>query len=356
MVRILSFMAVLIMLIGACGSVPAQSGSEDAPANDADQVTNAQDNAADESEASLRSVTMAMPFIPSVQFAHFYMADQKGYYAEEGLSVEFDYNYETDVVQRVAQGTLEFGLSSVDSVLLSRAQDLSVVTVATNSQQFPVVFFSKAAENITSPEDLRGKSVGIPGRFGASYIGLLAVLYANNIDESELDIQEIGFSQVAALTEDRVQVASGYGNNEPLRLEQEGIDLNVIRVADSFPLASDGLIASEKLIAEEPAVVRGFVQATLRAKQEVIDNPDEAFEISLEYIPELQAAPEEGKMSERAVLEETFVYWQNDSTPTEGLGYIDVESWEATLTFLRDSGLLQEDVDIDAAYTTAFLE
>ncbi|MEM8534734.1 MAG: ABC transporter substrate-binding protein [Chloroflexota bacterium] len=355
MIRKCLLMLVLVLLLSACGGATAPSGSQGVASDEAEPV-GSESEVAPEPEESLRTVTMAMPFIPSVQFAHFYLADQKGYYAEEGLSVEFDYNYETDVVQRVAQGTLEFGLASVDSVLLSRAQGLSVVTVATNSQQFPVVFFSKAEQNIVTPDDLRGKSVGIPGRFGASYIGLLALLYANDIEESELDIQEIGFSQVAAVTEDRVQVAAGYGNNEPLRLEQEGIDLNVIRVADSFPLASDGLVASEQLIADEPDVVRSFVQATLRAKQEVMDNPDEAFEISLEYIPELQAAPEEGKLSERAVLEETFVYWQNDSTATEGLGYIDVESWEATLTFLRDSELLQEEVDLSAAYTQEFLE
>ena len=355
MFRICSFMLVLVLFLSACGGAATPSGSQGGAGNEADPASG-DTEVAPEPEESLRTVTMAMPFIPSVQFAHFYLADQKGYYAEEGLSVEFDYNYETDVVQRVAQGTLEFGLASVDSVLLSRAQGLSVVMVATNSQQFPVVFFSKAEQNIATPEDLRGKSVGIPGRFGASYIGLLALLYANDIEESELDIQEIGFSQVAAVTEDRVQVAAGYGNNEPLRLEQEGIDLNVIRVADSFPLGSDGLVASEDLIAEEPDVVRSFVRATLRAKQEVIDNPDEAFEISLEYIPELQAASEEGKLSERAVMEETFIYWQDDATATEGLGYINAESWEATLTFLRDSELLQGDVDISSAYTDAFLE
>ncbi len=90
--------------------------------------------------------------------------------------------------------------------------------VATMNQKFPVVFYSKAEENITKPADLKGKSVGIPGRFGGSYIGLLALLYASQMQESDLNVQEVGFAQLPALTEGKIQVASGYGNNEPVQL------------------------------------------------------------------------------------------------------------------------------------------
>lgn len=301
----------------------------------------------------LRAVTIAMPYIPNVQFAHFYVADQKGYYADEGINVEFDYNFETDVVQRVAQGTLQFGMASGDSVLLSRAQGLPVVTVATNSQQFPTVFFSKSEQNITEPEDLKGKSVGIPGRFGAAYVGLLALLYANKIPESELNIQEIGFAQVQSLSEDKVQVASGYGSNEPVQLEQQGIDVNVIRVADFYPLASDGIITSEKFLDEQPDLVRGFVRATLRGMQDTIANPDAAFATSLEYIPEAQRGDQ---ALQRKVLEATLPYWQSDITTRNGLGYTDQASWEATKTFLRDSGLLKSDVDVSKAFSNQFLK
>jgi NitT/TauT family transport system substrate-binding protein len=307
------------------------------------------------STQTLQEITMAMAYIPTVQFAHFYVADKKGYYAEEGIKVSFDYNFETDVVQRVAQGTGQFGLASGDSVLLARAQGLPIVTVATNSQKFPVVFFSKAEQNITTPEDLKGKSVGIPGRFGASYIGLLALLYANNIQESELNIQEIGFTQAAAVSEDKVQVAAGYGNNEPIQLDQQGIDLNIIRVADSFPLASDGIVTNETIIQNDPDLARGFVRATLRGMQDVIADPDEGFTISLEYVTELAAADTATQDLQRKVLTETITYWQSNLTEQAGLGAIDRASWEATATFLRDSKLLRNEVDLNTAFTTDFL-
>lgn len=333
---------LLVALLAACGAQPSAAGV----------VTS---EPADAASGALREVVMAMPYIPNVQFAHFYVADAAGYYAEEGLKVAFDYNFETDVVQRAAQGTVSFGAASGDSVLLARAQGLPVVTVATTSQRFPVVFYSKQAANITTPADLKGKTVGIPGRFGASYIGLLALLYANQISESELNIQEIGFAQVAALTEDKVQVASGYGNNEPVQLAQQNIPVNVIRVADSYPLASDGIIASERLVAEQPAVVRGFVRATLRGMQDVIADPDAAFQTSLAYIPELKSADEATQRLQRAVLGETLPYWQSELTSREGLGFTDAASWQATHTFLRDSGLLKQDVDVAEAFTNDFV-
>src|SRR4051812_40949000 len=71
---------------------------------------------------SVREVTMAMPYIPNVQFAPFYLADKKGYYAAEGLKVTFDYNFQTDVVERVTQGSVQFGNGSGPDVLLARSQ------------------------------------------------------------------------------------------------------------------------------------------------------------------------------------------------------------------------------------------
>lgn len=344
-------LVVILMLAFAlaaagCGAAPAASPATPAAATTPTEST------------ALRSVVMGFPYIPNVQFAHFYLADAKGYYKAEGLEVTFDYNFETDVVQRVAQGTLQFALASGDSVLLARSQGLPIVTVMTNSQRFPSVLFSKAEANITTPKDLtrEGVTVGIPGRFGASWIGLLALLYAENIPREAVNIQEIGFTQVAAVSEGKVTVAMGYGNNEPIQLERQGIPVNVIRVADYFPLASDGLITNEQLIASDPDVVRKFVRATLRGMAEVIADPDAAFTIALDYIPELKSADQSTKDLQRAVLQATLDYWQSDKTETEGLGFCDETNWRETYVFLRESGLLATDVDVTKAFTNQFIK
>jgi NitT/TauT family transport system substrate-binding protein len=117
MFRRLGLLILLGTLLAACAGVPAQLGG-----------------------GQTRAITMAMPYIPNVQFAPFYIADKKGYYAAEGLKVSFDYNFQTDVVERVTQGTVQFGNGSGPDVLLARAQGRPIVSVATYSQRFPVVF------------------------------------------------------------------------------------------------------------------------------------------------------------------------------------------------------------------------
>jgi len=354
-------MAIILLtaLLAACGtSAPASAptpstGSGQSAAPDAPTAASAPTAAVSQ---TLREITVAMPYIPNVQFAQFYLADKKGYYAAEGLKIKFDYNFETDVIQRIAQGTVQFGMGSGDSILLARAQGLPVVTVATSNQRFPTVFFSKVEANIKTPADLKGKSVGIPGHFGASYIGLLAMLYANKIKESELNIQDIGFAQVAALSAGKVQVASGYGNNEPLQLDQQGIKVNVINVADFYPLASDGIVTSEAQIKDQAAIVHGFVRATLKGVQDVIANPDEGFQAALDVIPELKSADAKTRDLQRKVLQATLPYWQSDLTKQQGVGFSDIKSWQATHTFLRDSGLLKSDVDLSKAFTNDFIK
>jgi NitT/TauT family transport system substrate-binding protein len=348
----LALMLLWALVLGACGS-PGSAGTATPDASSNIEPTAAEQpttgNAATRAPGGeMRNITVAMPYIPNVQFAYMYVADKAGYYAQEGLTITFDYNFETDVVQRVAQGTVQFGMASADSVLLARSQGLPVMTVATTSQRFPTVLYSKAEQNITTPADLRGKTVGIPGRFGASYIGLLALLYANKIPESDLNIQEIGFAQVPALIEDKAQVASGYGKNEPIQLEQQGVKVNVISVADSYPLASDGIIASEKLLADDPQLVQAFVRATMHGMQDVIDNPQAAFDTSLTYIPEAQLGD---SALQRKVLDATIPYWQSDLTKQHGLGYSNPEAWQATATFLHDAGILKADVDVAKSYT-----
>ncbi len=306
-----------------------------------------------ETTGELRQITMAMPFIPNIQFAAYYVADSKGYYADAGLDVAFDYNFENDIIQRVAQNDVEFAMGSGMTVLLARQQGLPITMVATINQEFPVVFFSKATSNIQSIQDLQGKRLGIPGRFGASYYALLALLYANNLQESDLDIQEIGFTQAQAVIEDQIDVAAGYAMNEPLLLEAQGESVDVIRVADFFPLASDGIVTNQELVENDPDLVQAFVSATMRGLRETIDDADSAFDLSLEYIPEAQLGDIE---FQRTVLQASLPYWYNEQTTQHGLGYTDADLWKTTHTFMLDTELLNAPVEVADGFTNMFIK
>lgn len=295
--------------------------------------------------SELRSIVVGMPYIPNIQFAHFYVADAEGYFAEEGLDVTFDYNFENDVVQRIATNNqITFALASADSILLARSKGLPVKAVMATTQAFPIGFISKSATGITDVQDLRGKTIGIPGRFGASYIGLQAIMRASNLTENDVTIQEIGFAQVAALTDDKVDVVSGYINNEPIQLANAGVAVNVLRVNELYPLASDHLIVSEKTLSEDRELVMKFSRALLKGMNVVSENPNKAYQTALQAIPEAnQVDPRIGM----DVLEATIALWQ-----AADVGVIQVNNWQNTHALLVQMELIPADLAVDAAYDT----
>lgn len=344
MLKRLYLILSLAALLAACGQPAAPAATPAEPATPAATTAPA-----------LRKVTLAMSYIPNVQFAPYYMAAAKGYYAEAGLEVVFDYNFESDVVQRVAnwpESGVDFATASGTSTLLARQQGLPVKTVMTLYQQFPIVFFAKSSTGLKSAADLKGKTVGIPGQFGESFYGLLAIRYANQFDEGAFTVQEIGFTQAQAVLEDKVQAATGYAMNEPVLLRQQGVEVDVLRVADVYNLAANGIVVSERLIVEAPEVVRGFVTASLKGLRATLDNPDEAFEVSLGFIPEANLGD---AALQRQVLLESLPYWYSEKTNVEGLGYTDAALWEATEKFMREAGLLASPVEVRDAFTNEFI-
>ena len=77
----------------------------------------------------------------------------------------------------------------------------------------------------------------------------------------------------------------GYTANEPIQLRARGIPVTEMRVSDYVQLASNGILASEKVIRENPELVRAFVGAFLKGLADTIANPEEAYQLSAAYIP-----------------------------------------------------------------------
>jgi NitT/TauT family transport system substrate-binding protein len=288
-----------------------------------------------------------MGFIPNVQFAPFYVAVNQGYFAEENLEIEFDYGMETDLLNLVGTDALQFAVASGDQVILARGQGLPVVYVMTYFQRFPVAVVSLEDVPMEEPQDLVGRSVGIPGLWGASYIGWLALLDAAGIDQQDVKLESIGYTQVASLTEGQVDAAVVYAANEPVQLRQAGYDPNIIYVADYTNLVSNGIITNDKTIAERPELVGALVQAVLRGLRYTIDHPEEAFEICLEYVPE---AGGENRDTQLAVLKESIKFWQSDE-----LGHSDPAAWEMSQDFMLQIGLAETGTALDKMYTNDFI-
>jgi NitT/TauT family transport system substrate-binding protein len=288
----------------------------------------------------LTPVRLPMGYIADPQYAPFYVAVEKGYYAEEGIDLVFDYSFETDGVALVAAGELPLAIVSGEQVILARAQDLPVVYVMEWFQRYPIAVVSKSEAGINGPEDLAGREIGLPAFFGASYVGFAGLLSANGMTQEDVKANEIGFTQVESLLADRVEAVVGYTNNEPLQLKALGEAVNTIEVADYIDMVANGIITNEDSLTNNPGLVEGFIRATLRGLADTLADPDEAFEISKQYV--------EGLENDRKnVLEASLVMWQADV-----LGLTDADAWEQTEEVLLEIGFLDEPLaDLTAAYS-----
>jgi NitT/TauT family transport system substrate-binding protein len=294
-------------------------------------------------------VTLAMGYIPSVQFAPFYVAQEKGYFKDAGLDVNFRYGMESDLLKLVGTNELPFMIGSGEEVILGRSQGLPVRYVMRWYRKFPVVLFAKAAKGIKSPADLIGKKVGLPGLFGASYVGWQALVSASGLDPAKANLQSIGFTQAAAISQDQVDAALDYVVNGPVQLRLAGEDITVLPVSDYIDLPSNGIITNEKVIKEQPELVRALVGATLRGLADTLKAPDEAFAISLRAVPEAGGA---NTKVNRAIFDESLKLWQ---TGTDTAGRSDPEAWAKAAAFMKKSGLIQTDVAAADLFTNDFV-
>ncbi len=293
-------------------------------------------------------ITLAMGYIPNVQFAPFYVALEKGFFAEEGIDLTLDYGMENDLIELVASNQLQFAIASGDQVLLGRAGGRPIQYVANWYRRFPVAV-SAVNHDISDPKSLEGKTVGLPGLYGANYIGWLAFVQATGIDAESVSLEAIGFNQIPVLAEGQVDAAVVYAMNEPLQLTQEGFIVSTVLVADYIDLVANGLITNDETAQNNPEIVRGMVRAMLRGIQYTLQNPEEAFEITRQE-KYGTGITDENADTQKAVLTASLEFWRNE-TP----GLLPESAWQTSESFMVEAGLLPTPAPLEDVYSNEFL-
>ncbi len=297
--------------------------------------------------AALTPVKLPLGYVPNVQFAPLYVAIEKGYFKDEGLDVTLDYNMETDSVALLGAGKLQFAIVSGEQVLLGRGKGLPVVYAAAWYNNFPVGVIVDPAKNVTKPADLKGLNIGLPGTYGANYIGLRALLAAGGLTEEDVKLTPVGYTQAESFTSKKVDAASIYATNEPILLKEKGVEYSLLKVSDYTTLVANGLATNEETIKAHPELVRGMVKAMLRGVDDAVKDPDGAYEICKKFIENFDKADTK---VQKAVLAASVEYWKNDQA-----GSTDPEAWQNMQTLLMDMGLLDKELDLSKAYTVEFL-
>ena len=351
---VLSTLIAVSLGVAGCDNVPAPTP---VPAGVAPSPTSPA------SSGGLTPVTIALSYIADVQFAPFYLALNKGYYRDEGLDVTLQNGIVTDLITQLAQGTggVNFATVSGDEIIPARLQGVPVKYVMTWYRQYPVAAASIEGKGPTlkSPADLKGHKVGVPGPFGSTYVGLLALLKAGGLAEADIQMESIGFTQVESLLTDQVEVAMVYAANEPVKLASQGMTVSTLRVSDYAQLASNGLATNDKTLAENPELVAKVVRATLRGIQDSIANPAEAFKELLKQVPEAGGTNEALQME---ILEELLKLMQsNPNDPTARMpipypGWTEEGVWVSTQDLLFDAKLITKKGDVTEMFTNQFVQ
>jgi len=355
--------AALAVVATGCGSgsatLPPPSGAATSPSAAAGSSTGATTapsaataEPTDPAEGELYPLTVGLGFTPSVQFAPFYLADEAGYYRDAGLDVTIQNKIDPDMVPLIGQGSIDIGLADGTSVIPAVSQGIPITYVATIYGKFPSIVFAKASSGIKTPADLKGKRIGIPGRYGSSWIMLQALLSSAGLTPDDVEIVEYpDFGQGAAVAAGAVDAATGFTNNEPVQLELSGTPATVLRVDDIVPLPGNGLITGNATLEGKQDVLAAFVEATLHAMHDIAADPQAGLDATYKAVPELAAKPD----VQKAVLDATIDVWTGAAQQTGGFGAIDPAAWTTSIEYMTKLGLVPNPVTADQMLDTSLL-
>ena len=339
---------LIATLVAACSS----GGVASSPSAGASASTSASVAPSAARSATPTRLKVGLGYIPSVQFAQFYLALQAGYYAEAGLDVELQNKIDQDLILLVGQGAIDVGIGDGTSIIPAVSQGIPVQYVATIYGQLPNIVFAKASSGIKTAADLKGRKIGVPGRYGSGWIALQILLGSANLTTDDVQIIEYpDFTQRAAVAQGAVDAATGFANNEPVQLELDGDPAVILHIDAIIALPGPGLISGTGTLETKPDAVAAFVAATLRAMKEIQADPKVGLDAAIKAVPELASARD----AQAAILAATIATWEGPVQKQHGLGALDLAGWQASIPYFESLGVVKKPVTVQDLVRTDLL-
>ena len=300
-------------------------------------------------ESDPKSVTFMAGFRPqaNLPFVAAYVAEEKGYFDEQGLDVEIQHST-GEHLNLLMAGEVDFTTVDANSVLQRRADPgLPIVAVALFGQRGQQAFLALSDSGISAPKDWEGKTFGYKVSIPPDY---LAILEAEGVDRSRIQEVRVGFDP-RVLTEGQVDVLAAFKSNEPNVIRGLGFDVNVFDAADyGVPTLGLTYIVRQDQIDEDSDTVRRFLKATMKGLEFAASNTEETLDIVLKYA---EGADREHM---RFMLDAEFADAVSPLTDTNGLGWMTENQWQEFHDSLIKYGALSGSQDVSSAFTDEFLE
>lgn len=324
-------------------AAPTKAVSSTAPATSV--------GAASTTSSSAQKVSVMLDWVPNTNHTGLYVAQERGYFTQQGLNVEILPLAEGGSVEQiVGNGKVQFGISSSEPLAKARSEGIPIVSIAPIIQHDTSGFASLKKANITRPKDFEGKKYGSYGSpTDKALIGKL--MQTDGGDVSKVEFVEIGDSDFLTLAaKGQVDFAWVFEGWEVIDGRLRGLELNYLPLTNYTQAIPDYytpvFITNEEMTQKNGDVVKKFLAATSKGYNDAIADPKGTGDILAKATPE----------TSKDLIQQSQAYLAKQyKADAPKWGDQKAAVWQAFGTFMTDQKLLAKPFDPSKAFTTAFL-
>lgn len=333
--RIFAAFAACVLLLSGC------AGGQTASNADNTENTN----------SDLRELTVVLDWYPNALHAFLYQAEQAGYFAEEGLTVNIQPPAGVnDAMSMVAAGKADIGLYYQQDVIQARVeQDVPVKSIAAVVQAPLNIILSLKEKDITEPADLVGKTIGYAGTELSEAL-VHSIMKNSGQDPSSVEMVDVGFDLMSSMVTGNVDATIGcLVNHEVPQMEKEGFEVNYFFPDDyGVPQYYEGIfLANDEMIENEPEVLAGFLRACQKGFADFKNDTDTVLQVLLDNQDEsnFPLDPDVEKQSCQTLL---------PLMETEDAPFLSQSEtcWQENIDWMYDEGLISSKPDVSEVMAT----
>ena len=274
----------------------------------------------------------------NLPFAGAYVAQEKGFFAEQNLEVEIRHAQSGEHLQLLLANTIQIATANGAQVLQRNAEGIPLVSIALVGQKSEQGFIVGANSGINSVKDWAGKKFGYKGTVPVEF---LAITKANGLDPNKVEQVRVGFDS-RVLSEGQVDILAVFISNEPGQLDRIGYKTKLFDPSD-FGIAALGLtyITSQDQLKSNPEAISRFTKAALKGIEYADANRSEAVDIVMKY------APQEVREQQAFMLETEL----GRAKASGGFGSQTQEQWQKLADVLLEYGAVPKAVDVKQAFS-----
>ena len=305
-------------------------------------------------QAAEKEVSIVLSFPNGVAWPYFSVATEMGYAKEEGIS------FKLIATDGSAASYKAVATKQADMAMTQPAQVLNGITLGEKIVSFYTAYQGHVYQFATLADapyrriaDLKGQKIGISSVAGGQFSYLRAALKDAGLDSTkDVQIVEVGRGGAAAIALKEKRVAAYSASFvDMMQIEQSGGKLRLFLEGPTATFFSDSLVAHRSFLDENPKIPVAVGRALAKATVFCMTNAEACWNMIAKQVPDTARKPEFTKPLLKAVLD----LHRLPPAANGKWGYQSADAWRAVEDFLIDGGQLKEKVNVDQAFTNAYI-